>query len=713
MYVSPTKLRIMKKRIFYILILMCISYTIKAQNSSVESDSITNVVQRKLELKAKNTGKKIILRWAPDSPGAWHVSNTKGYMIERLAYKDSANLFDTGYQLITPDTLKPWALDKWEPIANEASGDKYAAIAAQAIHGKRNLSAPENKDANFLQKANELNNLYAFALLAAEFSRNAALASGLRYEDTNIDPSMNYVYRVHSNAATEYYHIDTAYVMLKGNEITQSIVPEIAEVEETEKFITLKWDRAYNEDFSAWYIEKSSDEGKTFQQLNKDPYMHSVKKDQNAAYIMYRDSVTELYKKHQYRIIGINTFAELSTPSKAVIAMGRDKTPPPTPFNVIAEQVNENNLKITWDTEVVPDLKGFYITKSSGIGSKEELITKNLLSIDTRSYTDLDYNQLNNNWYQIYAIDTVGNAIVSYPTYGSVRDDFAPQKPENMQGKIDTLGIVKLDWSLGKEKDLFGYHVYMANADEHVYSRLTSQPVRDTIFTDTITLKVLTEEIFYKIKAVDIKGNVSEFSETLPLKKPDIIPPSAPVFNDYNVLKNGIQLSWAPSISNDIQTHYLYRKEIKAKDWELIYRTDLFKDQDRYLDNTTEVGKTYTYKLTAEDDDGLQTDGVYIVTLTAIDFSTLIPVKNLNITLNKEQKQAVLKWTYPKKGALLFIIFRAVNGGGFNIIKTLDSDKTQYVDKNIKPNTNYEYTIQVQYSEQKKSGFSPIKKITL
>lgn len=699
----------MKQILFYFLIILGI-INIHAQNASIKKDSLV-IEHRKLVLKAKNTGEKIILRWAPDSPGAWHISNNKGYMIERLAYKEDANLFDTGYQLMTPDTLKPWALDKWELIANEASGDKYAAIAAQAIHGKRNLADPSNTNSSFLQKANELNSLYGFSLLAAEFSRNAAIASALRFEDSDIDPTMNYVYRVYSNAASEFYPIDTAYVMLKGNEITKTEIPIIDKVEESEKFIVLKWDRAYKDDFSAWYIERSLDNGKTFQRLNDDPYIHSVGKNQRADYIVYRDSVKQLYKKQQYRIIGINTFAELSEPSPVVIAMGRDKTPPPTPRNVKAEQTNTNGLKITWDADEVEDLKGFYITKSTSVGSKEELITKELLSRNTRSYIDNSYDQLKNNWYQIYAIDTVGNAIVSYPTFGSVRDDFAPEKPIQVGGKIDTLGVVKLDWKLGKEKDLFGYHVYMANAKDHVFARLTAKPIRDTIFTDTITLKVLTEDIYYKIKAVDIKGNVSEYSKILTLKKPDIVPPTAPVFNNYHVLKNGIHLAWAPSTSHDIKIHYLYRKEVKATAWELIYRTESLKNQDTYIDKSTKASITYQYKIVAEDDDGLQTEGVYIITLTAIDFSVPTAVKNINISLNKEQKQAVLKWMYPKKGAFTFIVFRAVNGGGFNIIKTLESGQTQYIDKNIKLNTDYEYTIQVQYPEQKKSGFSPIKKL--
>ena len=702
----------MKKIAIYILLVISSSSWVAAQDSTTEATADTAiVVKRKLVIKAKNTGKKIMLRWAPDSPGAWHLSNAKGYMIERLAYKDDADFLSTGYKLLTPDTLKPWPLDNWETIANEASGDKYAAIAAQAIHGKRNLADPNNQNANFLEKANELNNLYAFAMLAAEYSRNAALASALRFEDEDIDPSMNYVYRVYSNAASTYYQIDTAYVMLKGNKIDVNPVPVINEAVEGEKVIVLKWDRSLLEHYSGWYIEKSYDNGNTFKRLNKDPYIHSIGKNREVDYIMYKDSIDALYEKYQYRIIGINTFAELSEPSKPFTAMGRDRTPPATPRNINAEQITQGGQKITWEVaEVAPDLKGFYITRTANVGSKEILITPELLSKDTRSFTDNSYEQMTDNWYQVYALDTAGNAIVGYPEYGSVRDDFPPATPSNFKGKIDTTGVVTLKWNLGKEKDLFGYHVYFSNHKDHVYARLTEKPIRDTVFVDTLRLDVLTEEIYYTVRAVDIRRNVSKDSKVLKLKKPDILPPVAPVFNDYHVLKEGIKLSWAPSTSHDIKSHYLYRKEIKTETWELIYRTDDVKGQDSYIDNGTHAGKTYKYKLIAEDDDGLRTNGVYIITLTAIDFLVPTAVSDLDVYTITADKQAVVKWIYPKKGEFTFILLRAVNGKGFNIVKTLKSGETRYVDNHLNVENSYEYVIQVQYPENKKSGFSPIKK---
>lgn len=702
----------MKNIIFSIFSSLLFTFYAMAQNSPIVNDSSTITEQIKIVLKAKNTGNKIILRWAPTSAGAWHMSNSKGYMIEKMVYKNDSSSINKSFQIITPDTLRPWPLEDWQSIVKDQEEDKYAAIAAQTIHGKRNASAFNSK-ANFIQKSRELKNLYGASLLAAEFSRDAALASALRYEDSIIDPSLSYVYKVYSNASNKYYKIDTAYVVVEGNAITKNIKPIIAKVEEGEKLITLKWDVAFKEDYSAWFIEKSTDNGSTYNRLTKDPYIHSFNNLKNVDYFVFHDSVKTLYKKNMYRIIGINTFAELSEPSDPIVAMGRDKTPPPTPNSIIAEQMTESQLQITWQADTSPDLKGFYITKASAIGSEEKLITNELLSPDTRSYKDEFYDQLKNNWYQVYAIDTVGNAVASYPTFGAVRDDFAPSKPSQIQGSIDTLGVVSLHWKLGKERDVFGYNVYSANSKDHVFSRLTPKPIRDTIYLDTIKLKVLTEEIYYKIKAVDIRGNGSIDSDILTLKKPDIVPPVAPIFNTYKVQKEGIHLAWATSSSKDIKTHYLYRNKIDEDNWKLIYQSETIEKQGAFIDSNTETGATYSYKLVAEDDDGLTTNGVQQITLTAIDFEGPLAVKKIVANTTNQKKQIVIKWEYSQKGAYLFHLYKAKNGGGFSIVKTLKQTELQYVDIQVDLNSSYEYAVQVQYPKNNKSGFSPITKINI
>src|SRR5690606_38657836 len=121
--------------------------------------------------------------------------------------------------------------------------------------------------------------------------------------------------------------------------------------------------------------------------------------------------------------------------------------------------------------------------------------------------------------------------------------------PTGLTGKIDTNGIVTLRWAMGREPDLMGYRVFMANAPDHEFTNLSPAPFADTTWTDTITLKTLTKRICYKVVAVDRNFNHSAMSAMLTLTKPDIIPPVAPVFSGYSVTDGTVMLKFVPSSS--------------------------------------------------------------------------------------------------------------------------------------------------------------------
>ncbi|GLR20037.1 hypothetical protein GCM10007940_46530 [Portibacter lacus] len=63
-------------------------------------------------------------------------------------------------------------------------------------------------------------------------------------------------------------------------------------------------------------------------------------------------------------------------------------------------------------------------------------------------------------------------------------------------------------------------------------------------FVDSISLKTLIKNIYYCVIAIDYSYNQSEASEILEVKRPDIIPPEASIFTDYNVSEEGISFKW-------------------------------------------------------------------------------------------------------------------------------------------------------------------------
>src|SRR5690606_37907332 len=87
-----------------------------------------------IKLQGRATQQSIKLRWAPDSPAAWHFTNKYGYTIERITLTVNGQTLSRPIRTILNNTpLKPAREESWEMYID---ADDYVAIAAQAIFGE-------------------------------------------------------------------------------------------------------------------------------------------------------------------------------------------------------------------------------------------------------------------------------------------------------------------------------------------------------------------------------------------------------------------------------------------------------------------------------------------------------------------------------------------------------------------------------------------------
>ena len=710
--IVPMKSYLIHTLAFLIILNLAVSLPAQVDSTLMEEAEVEHLI-----LTGKNNGQQVILRWAPESAAGWHLGNYYGYGVEKLCFKDTSELRVAQYESLTPGGLKPWPLEKWASIASGENEDKYAAIAAQAIYGERNKSALDNTEASFIEKAREFQNLYAIAMLSAEYSAQAARASALRWEDEAPAPGTSCFYRVYCLARDPDLPMDTAYWVINGDVIDEMIPVEISKTEENEKEIILRWDRQLEQFYSSWIIERSDDGGNTFTPLNENPYIDSEQAELGVGlqWISYVDSLDKNYRPYSYRIRGINTFAERSHPSPAVIAMGRDRTPPPLPENIQTRELAPGQMLIQWEMPVESaDLQGFLLSRAEDINGSETALTTEILPQETRSFIDTGYDPLKNNWYLVYAVDTAFNASVGLPVYGTIIDSIAPVIPAGFTGSIDSNGCVDLHWDLGPERDLYGYMLYYANAADHIFSNVTNLAIQDTFFRDTIPLNVLTEEIYYKLVALDHARNQSGFTDILELKKPDIVPPVAPVFHHYDIDENGIHLKWYNSDSHDVTDQVLYRKEMDGPAWEVLFKTGVPQEESgKYTDSSVLPDVYYTYRLQAFDDDGLSSEFSDSLTLKGIDFSVIPPVETLTAVFDSLSNSILLDWVYPTTHNGRFHVFKSENSGPFHVVASLDTETRQYKDEQITKNGVFEYTLMVTLGEKKQSDFSPAVRINV
>ena len=657
-------------------------------------------------------GDSVVLRWAPSDAILWRAYNKSGYILERIELPENIT-GNLPRVRLSPSAIKPWTMDEWKARIN--TRDTMAAVAITLLYGKTNtpVAKPVKKTkstdvdlAKAVDQKYDLENRYSFAIFIADELPHLANGLGLRYVDKTIAKGKRYLYSIHPLTDPKLIKSDSAAVVVGTSAL--DVKPAMPEIRYTEmdRTVTFKWNRKLaGTFFTSYFYERSVDGGKTFQRRNYKPYVQPRMEgaDLNDE-ILLTDSLPKNYFKYFYRIVGITPFGDLGEYSPSMDVVGKDKISPEAPQKVIATHLGKRNVKITWEKSVKEkDFAGFVVGRAESANGTYIPLSAKLLAPASITFTDTAAVTWGTNYYVVSAVDTAGNAGISIPAYVTMIDTIAPAKPTGLQGKIDTTGIVKIKWNLGKERDLMGYLVYYANAKDHTFTALTKGFLADSVFTDSISLNTLSEKIYYRIAAFDKNRNPSKYSDILELKKPDKIKPVSPVFTTFHVSDTTVILSWSPSSSADVADQILYRKE-DGKDWLEVAR--LTKTIATYTDNKVQKATWYEYSLIANDDDGNRSERSFPLRARVYDSGIRKKIEGFSVKLRNDNRTVDLAWRYSSKDDFHFLIYRGYNGHGLEMYRQVDGSTFSITDSEISKG-KYEYAIKAIYKD---GGQSPLVK---
>jgi fibronectin type 3 domain-containing protein len=415
------------------------------------------------------------------------------------------------------------------------------------------------------------------------------------------------------------------------------------------------------------------------------------------------DSLPENNRRYSYRVRGISPFGELSPPSDTASGMGRGALAA-NPVIMQKTVLANGQVQLVWE---FPDtakagLLGFTIQRSTNPKGAFEAVGK--VPSSARSYLDRQPNHTN--YYRVTAHDAHGHTTSSLPVLVQLMDSLPPAPPVALAGRVDSTGRVMLQWRANTEKDLYGYRVYRANFLGEEFSQVTVGPVPDTVFTDTINVRTLTRSVYYKVMAVDRSQNPSNFSAPLALKRPDVLPPVAPVFVTVHASDKGIELRWINSSSTDVERHLLYRRPVGKPEWAPIAA---FKTADsivRYVDVNTGIKTTHEYTLIAEDESGLRSEMAKPVTAKRIDTGIRPAMDEMSVLADRERRQIVLGWNGSQQNVDRYLLYRSEAGGPLRLYKTLPAGTSAFRDKQLTVNTTYSYRMKAQYLDGAQTAFS-------
>lgn len=667
------------------LLLNCCLSTFYAQTAITDEQKVA-VLVRQLEGKVR-------IRWAPTTPSAWLKANTYGYIVKRFTLSRDGVRLSAPEEKLMEAIVKPAPLVSWEKIATE---NDYAAILAQALYGEGFMVGNTNGDDDVLLKiinqSREAEQRFAFGLFAADMNFEAAVKAGLGFEDATVVKGEEYLYRIETKVPKEILDIKRGSAILKmEDKIGKLPAPVDLFVKGEDKTILISWDNQLFRDLYVGYFVERSDDGITFKRLNKSPLVNmNDKLDKPANRMLFTDTITQNNKKYHYRVIGVTSFGENSPPSKVSVQSGIKKLEA-FPRIKNARLTANGNAQIEWEfsKEAEKQITSFQLNRADKDRGSYELLIKDIAVFKRK----LIVKNLNpSNYFTISAIGNNNQKTTSNSAFVQTIDSIPPIPPSGLEATIETTGVVKLKWKPNLEKDMLGYRVFRAHIEMEEYVQLTISPIPEQEFVDTIKLKSLNSKVFYKVVAVDERFNMSDFSEPLMLKKPDIVPPTSPVFSSYKVTDGKVLLQWIASSSNDVESHKLYRKTLSDQTaaWQEIYKTT---KNTAYEDSDVSAQKKYRYAIFAEDQSGLISQPSSPITVTAKGSATTPQlIKRTSGVANREKGEIALGWTLAETVKHL-TIYKAKNDDSPSLYREFSFRKESFLDQNINPGNTYSYTL--------------------
>lgn len=643
-------------------------------------------------------GETVQLKWILSDIDIWLESSKKGFNVFRRELSVVNGEQKLGELVkLNDQPIKHVPQDEWQRLVQkDAIYDKaYPCMIVDSFR----TSLPSNPSArvNVLQ---DMKMMFIFAMLSSQMYNKVAQVGGFFFEDKTAKRSREYVYQIEI--------IGTGYFAQTSVDLDEELVlPQVPGVnlliDEHKALVEWKT-RIPDFEYSYFNIYRSEKKKGPYKKVNDLPYWAGPDSKNNGNLVLFRDSVPTLGEKYYYYVTGVTAFEQEGGTSEIVsdVALRKIRNLPEIRYG---EYIDQEYVKIKWriSDEDAPYVKEVYVERSSSPMKGFELITEEPLRKRVRQYEDMT--PLTMNYYRVKVVGIAGDVRHSMPSGVQLPDSIPPAPPTGVIATADTNGVVQVSWNKNTEKDLQGYLVYSADDLEQEFALMSKKPNVDTNHVDTVSLYLMNDHIYYRITAIDLRGNQSDYSQLLIVDRPDIVPPRKPIFKSFRSTFEGVQLTWANSSSDDVVEQQLLRKSIHESDFSVRqrFRGDSLK-LSAFVDFDTKANEFYTYRLLAIDNVGLVSDTSQAVHVKQRKNPFKPRVKIVNGFSSLEKHLIKISWEYNYPEVNHFVIYRGRGEKGhMDFLKIVPGTKREYYDELLAPNSDYYYHIVAVYKDRTES----------
>ncbi len=672
----------------YFFLIIIVFYQVKpvnSQNKRIELDLIT-----------EKTGDSVLLRWAPKNFKSWEWSKNKGWIIERACLGDTTPSGGLQYEKLSSGyTYQP--MEQWRSVVEKSDA---AAIAAQLMFGESfEISADASLDL-MMTKYKEDQMRFSFAMTSADRDYTTAKMMGLGYADKLPENCNVLIYRIYAAGQDSIMTSDTAYSVINRKDPDRKIKIYNIKNKVSDTAVLLYWPRVpFGQTYSFFDIRRSLD-GQQFSSMHQTPYVSLENTDFSKEYFHFNDRLSFGTDSVFYIIRGITPFGTYGPWSDTLVVDIPSPLVQPSRLSYLTNEEN-NTVILRWNypESIQSHLESFRIYRSASLTSRAEkpiIVTPKNRQVKLQMETSETY-------VMVEAKTRDNNRKMSSPLFIQLSDSIPPEAPAGLTGKIDTTGMMYVQWNKPDARDLYGIKAYMAYNPKAEFSQLTKDFVYDTAWEHQFSLKHLNRYVYIKLKAYDVRFNHSQFSKVLRLTLPDTIPPSPPVLFRPLMKENEVHFNWKPSGSRDV-AHYLIIGHNQKED---VKDTLVFVENAKTTEFNLQAIKNQNYEvaLAAIDSAG---NAAYARSRFQVNLKTIYQ-ENLKPTLEAEANYSEgtidLSWTVEEKPAKI-LIYRSKDNGPMRLFKTLKGDKSNFSDQNVTVGSNYIYRVQMENTQHTRSQMS-------
>lgn len=735
----------MKKILNYLIIgALCLC---GARSMGAEADSASELdsAARSLYMVGTFKNNKVFLRWAASTYPHWMRMLKEGVVLERYEF-DAARYSPPVCKRIP---ITPFLQQDTALLSEMALHDEYAAVLGEAVYSPDlqldfggSASAPDWQSLKARMEQEALR--FVLANLACDRSFPVACLNGMGYVDEDVRAGKYYLYRLYWPAGTTadtavQVPADTAIFFTRQEAIAPLGARPVAELQTEFKDgrVTLSWPHSpAGEPCVGYFIERTESTApvaprnpaslnypKTarYTRLNQEIYADFVQDESHR--VAYIDSLPDSRTEYRYRVLARDLFGDESV--IAVSHPGKDIAYLHALPRLDSLQPDKKGERLFWsfpeeEQDRVEHFSLHVLPAPSDILTGEPLV--DAIPPDYRSCL-LSREQLPPTaYFYLTAHGKNGESKVSLPLFRQEEDSVPPAAPTHLHAEVDSTGVLLLRWNAVPDKDCQGYRVFFKLSPQSEYVQLTTRPVSDTFFIDTLS-RITGQKFFYAVGAVDERGNASELSAWVPVSNGFPRPPVPPVFEfDGPCDDKGVTLRWQNSPSSYLRGQSLYYK-VDSSDWVLLQdypknTPDQVLPQSHYFKfPASHYSRRYTFRLSAYGEDR-EKDTVSAPFPRIVEQRVHLTAPRPMLLADRERHFVHLQWKNPERGDVRKIcIYRRADGNNkadgnaptLLLAALTDQEARQgyYVDAQVKMNTDYAYRLQIQYADGSWSEFSP------